>query len=568
MVAGARTFSLEDTLLAPQILDPPPTRHALFAFLLALAAILHIGTAAWGDLYDGVEGQVAGTARDMVSSGQWLVPTNNDVPILHTPPLTYWAVALSCKIFGVTATAVRLPIALAMIGTVALTFLIGERLSGYWRGFAAGLIFLCSTGAFVFGRLAAPDSLVALFVCGAIYCAVCGYQRQKLRKTWFAGVWFCAALATFTKGPAAILWLGVILGLLSIFFREARLRFAGLLHWRNIVLFTAIAAPWFIWMERQVPGFLSSLFSFQKNAGSQTHISFVVSHLIWWFPAVFLVLPGFVFAPRKIFRPTEVSFADTLPLCWVAAVVLLELFLGTHDPFSDLAAAPGFALLAACAWERMSRALRAIGIVLALVVAVGFAACACLRPALIGHLFNLSFDAVTWSSLYPLAEIAATSFVVFSVIALFVVKQRGEIVLVVVLGAMVPAGFCLVESGSRADAFVSLSNAARYLNPRLGGIGAVLYEGSLRSGSSLSFYLDRHFFFVNQSPAPFEHDAASPDKYLDEHLVVEAWDRSDPIYLIIDETRLSYWRELITERVHIYHQVTTCGSRVVLSNQL
>src|SRR3954466_1078777 len=110
MVAGARTFSLEETFLPAHILNPPPTRHALLAFLLALAAVLHIGTAAWGDLYDGGEGQVAGTARGMVSSGQWLIPTNNEVPILHTPPLTYWAVALSCKIFGVTATAVRLPI--------------------------------------------------------------------------------------------------------------------------------------------------------------------------------------------------------------------------------------------------------------------------------------------------------------------------------------------------------------------------------------------------------------------------------------------------------------------------
>src|SRR5205085_8182858 len=37
MVAGARTFSLEETFLSAQILNPPPTRHALLAFLLALA---------------------------------------------------------------------------------------------------------------------------------------------------------------------------------------------------------------------------------------------------------------------------------------------------------------------------------------------------------------------------------------------------------------------------------------------------------------------------------------------------------------------------------------------------
>ena len=137
MVAGARTFSLEETFLSPQILNPPPTRHALLAFLLALTALLHIGTTAWGDLFDGVEGQFAGGAREMAASGNWLVPTNDGGPVLNTPPLAYWAVALSCKAFGITAAAARLPGALATLGTVALTFLIAERLAGYWRGFAA-----------------------------------------------------------------------------------------------------------------------------------------------------------------------------------------------------------------------------------------------------------------------------------------------------------------------------------------------------------------------------------------------------------------------------------------------
>src|SRR3954469_13104606 len=184
MVAGARTFSLEDTFLSPQILNPPPTRHALLAFLLALAAILHIGTAAWGDLYDGIEGEVAGGAREMLQTRQWLRPTNDGIPALRTPPFSYWVVALSCKIFGVTTTAARIPVALAMIGSVALTFLIGERLADYWRGFAAGLIYLCSAGTFVLGRLVGPDNLFCLFAAAALYCAICGYQRQKFRRLW------------------------------------------------------------------------------------------------------------------------------------------------------------------------------------------------------------------------------------------------------------------------------------------------------------------------------------------------------------------------------------------------
>jgi hypothetical protein len=160
------------------------------------------------------------------------------------------------------------------------------------------------------------------------------------------------------------------------------------------------------------------------------------------------------------------------------------------------------------------------------------------------------------------------SLLVLMLAAFFVVKQRAEITLVLALAAMVPVGFCLVEGRARLAPFFSLAQAAEYLNPRLGRNGEVIYEGSLRDGSSLGFYLEKKFLLVNESPGIFERDAASQRKYLDEHFLLDAWDRSDPLYLIIDEDRVAYWRGLITSRVHIYHQVTTCGSRVVLSNQL
>lgn len=568
MVAGARTFSLEETFLAPQILNPPPTRHALLAFLLALTAMLHVGTAAWGDLHDGTEGQLAGGAREMLDSKQWLLPTNDGAPILQTPPLAYWAVAISFKIFGLSAAAARLPIALAMLGSVALTFLIGERLAGYWRGFAAGLIHVCSAGAFVPGRMVTPDAIFSLFIAAAIYCIVRGYQHQKFRRAWFAGFWFAASLASLTKGPCALIYLAAICGLLAIFFREARLRFRPLLHGKNLLLFVLLVAPWFVWANQHFPGFLSHFPSWAEADPGLAHWRFLLFQFAWWFPAILLVLPGLIVAPRKIFRPDEFTFADALPLVWIGVGLIGPMLAGERHVFSSLAAAPGFALFAAGAWERTSRPLRLTGIALALVSGVAIGAASYYRPAIATNLLERSLDTSTWVFLAPLAQIVIGSLVAFAVGALSIVKQRGEITLVVALAAMVPVGFCLVEARSRAAPFFSLANAAQYVNPRLGPSGEVVYEGSLRSGSSLSFYLDKKFFLVNQAPAFFERNPASQNKYLDEHFLLEAWDGSNPIYLIIDEERVSYWRNLITNRVHIYHQVTTCGSRVILSNQL
>jgi 4-amino-4-deoxy-L-arabinose transferase-like glycosyltransferase len=567
MVAGARTFTLEDTFLEPQILNPPPTRHALLAFLLVLAAVLHIGTAGWGALYDGVEGQLAGGAREMLESKQWFVPTNNGVPQLETPPLAYWMLALSSKIFGVTATAARIPIALAMVASVAFIFLIGERLAGYWRGFAAGLIHLCSGGAFLLGRMVNHDSFFALFIAGAIYCLVCGYQRRKFRWAWFAGFWLSGSLACLTKGPAAILHLVGICLLLAILFREARLRFRLLFHWGYLLLFVVITAPWFIWTQNQFPGFLSSLL-ISANETVLPRGQFLLRHFAWWFPALFLIFPGLLFAPRKVLRPHEMTFADALPLCWLG-IAFLPLFIGDRQAHSAVAAMPPFALFAACAWERTSPPFRIAGIALVLLVGGAVAGMACFAPRLF---YSIIFGTMPGEESRYFNQMAPIAWLVLFVCSLpalfFAFKQREELALFLILGSMVPIGFGLAEGVSRAAPRFSMAHVARFLNPRLGQNGEVLYEGPLRKSNSLSFYLNKKFFLVNQTPGPFEQDAGSQNKYLDENFVLEAWDRSNPIYFIIEQDRVPHWRRLIIDRVHIYRQVTTSGTRVVLSNEL
>jgi hypothetical protein len=567
MDAGARTFTLEDALLEPKVLDPPSTRHALFIFLLALAAVLHLATAGWGDLHDGVEGQFAGGAREMLAAQQWLVPTNDGVPQLQTPPLVHWLILLSYKIFGVTATAARLPIALAMIASIALTFLIGERLAGYGRGFAAGLIHLCFAGTFLLGRAVTPQPVFTALIAGAVFCAICGYQRRRFRRAWFAGFWLCASLACLSKGLEGFFYLAGVCVLLAILFREARLRFRFLLHWTYLVLFIAIVAPWYVWAQKHFPGFFPRMFDWADSPGF-SRWQFLLLHLAWWFPAVFLILPGSYFAPRKIFRPQEMTFADALPLCWLG-IAFLPVFIGNRPAHSALAAMPPFALVAACAWERTWPPYRLAGISLALLAGGAVAAMVIFAPRLF---YSITIGTIPgeesryFNHMTPLALLAL---IVFSLPALFfVIKQRSEIALLLALASMIPIGLCLAEGASRTAPSFSLAGAARFLNSHLGDRGQVLYEGSLHNASTLTFYLNRKFFLVNQEPDFFDQSETAREKYLDENFVLESWNRSDPLYLIIHEDRVSHWQDLITAHVHIYHQVTTCGPYVVVSNQL
>lgn len=568
MVAGARTFTLEDTFLEPQVLEPPPTRHALFIFLLALAAVLHLATAGWGDLYDGVEGRFAGGAREMLATQQWLAPTNNGVPLLQTPPLVCWLIALSYKIFGVTAMAARLPIAIAMIASIALTFLIGERLAGYWRGFAAGLIHLCSGGTFLLGRGVTPEPVYGAFVAGAIFCAICGYQRRQWRRAWFAGFWFCASLACLSKGWEGLFDLAAVCILLAILFREARLRFRFLLHWTYLLLFIAIVAPWYIWAQKHFPGFFPRSLGWSSDP-DLPRWQFLLLHFAWWFPASILVLPGSFLAARRIIRPHEITFAEALPLCWMAVGFLPPLLLGHQSAYSSMSMWSAFALWAALVWERTPRPLQIAGLGLLILAGAAIGAVALFGPEICLGLAPKGTPIDSWLSLCRMLGIAVVALGISAVAALFLyVRQRSEIALLLVLVLMLPLGLCLIEGKSRAAPAFSLASAARFLNPRLGEHGQVLYEGPLPKGNTLTFYLNRKFFLVNQEPDFFDQSPAAQEKYFEENFVLEAWNRSDPIYLIIDETRVPHWQDLVTARVHIYHQVTTCGHYVVLSNEL
>jgi len=82
MVTGTGALSIEETFLGPQALPPPPTRHALFAILIALATLVHFGTIGIGDLYSETEGQYAAAAREM------MLPATSFSGLTPRPPVS------------------------------------------------------------------------------------------------------------------------------------------------------------------------------------------------------------------------------------------------------------------------------------------------------------------------------------------------------------------------------------------------------------------------------------------------------------------------------------------------
>ena len=565
MASGAHTFGLQETFAEPQVLPPPPVPHALLFFLTALAAILHIGTAGWSEIHNGAEGLYVGSGREMLVSGAPLLPRSNGTAVPDEPPLLHWLLLASFKLFGVSVVAARVPIALAFVASVALTFLIGERLAGYWRGFIAGMIYLGSCGAYAWPRFVTPEPLFAACVAAAVLCAVAGYQRKQTRRIWFAGFWLAAGAAYLTRGAFALLLLALIIAVPALCFREARIRFRALFHWSGIALFAAITAPWLIVVRDQHAGsLLQSVWlaplarsTIQEQLAAAPLPQFVAAHLLWWFPAVLLVLPAALFAWRKVIRPHDFAFADALPLCW-AATGFLPLLWSDRQHEQSIVLWSGFALAAAAVWERTPARLQLAGIVTVAGAGVA-AAVAIARGSLVLPSLGRSAFQQGDAGFLTLAAVALT--ICCAGAAYLAWHERGTLAITTLLVATVPIGLGSAESIARHSPYLSFGRVGQFLQSPPARGGEVLFEGSRADASSLLLYLDERFAVVGESSV-----GEAGGTSLTPAEALERMALPNRVYLIIHKDRVPFWQAQLTGRFHIYHQVTTCGAHAVVNN--
>src|SRR5687768_6904805 len=115
-------------------------RTIILSFLLAAAILPYWIGIGDSTLWDANEAFYAETPRVMTETGDYVSPSFNDKPRFNKPPLTYWIIAISCKIFGVSGWAERFPIVLAAMGLIAAAFVIGRVIWGTQTGLWVAIV--------------------------------------------------------------------------------------------------------------------------------------------------------------------------------------------------------------------------------------------------------------------------------------------------------------------------------------------------------------------------------------------------------------------------------------------
>ena len=323
--------------------------------LLVAAALLFINLGGW-DLWNPDEPRYAEIAREMLKTGNYLVPHINAEIYPDKPPLFFWIIALCSKPFDdVSAATARFPSALSALGVLLLTFLIGRKLYNPTVGFFAALILLSTTQFYWLALRANIDMTLTLWTTLAIYLLYCGYTREQGKNTCYLLAYLFMGLATITKGPVGF-FIPVITMVLFLITQKQYRQLKEIKLIPGFLIILAVAALWLI------PACITGgneytqniLFkqTFGRAIDSYSHKQPFYYYLIN-FPADFN--PWTIFIPSAIIffwrrKKQDCALNLTFPLVWFAGTFIFFSLVSGKRNLYLLSLYPAAALLMARFW--------------------------------------------------------------------------------------------------------------------------------------------------------------------------------------------------------------------------
>ena len=567
-----------------------------YAALAIVFLAIYVGSMFTPPLLDDADSTHAEAAREMLVSGDYVTLHINGVRYLEKPPLPYWLVAFSYKIFGVNEFATRVPMVLSVLLLGVLAFCWGRRAFGERTGVYAALFVYTCAGIYLFTRVLIPDALLSLLIAASVYFFLTALQPDARTWQWYAG-YAAMALGVLTKGLIALVFpCGAAFLFLLITGEWRRWREFRLLS--GTVLFLAIAAPWHILAGLRNPGtpehhgflwfyFVNEHFlrflgkRYPQDYNKLPAALYWTLHLVWLFPWS-LYFPAALLAAmqqrhdRRVARPDAViakndEFAfRTRLMCWLLAGVVLVFFaISTNQEYYTFPAylpilmllADGVAQCERVENETGKRAgwlagsagvIAAIGIAASVLLCVGLWQSRNLpfEPDIGKVLTEQNIENYTFSMTHALdlsytsfaalrlpAILAAAALLVFPLLSLLLRLKRRHYSATWTLGAgfaifLIAAHIALVRFGP----YLSSKELAREISSRVQPEDKIMICGDQAFGSSLLFYLKRPIDLVEGRTTSMWFGstfADAPKIYLSDDDLRRDWASNTRVFLFV-----------------------------------
>ena len=138
-------------------------RTRILFVLLAAATVPYFVNLGASSIWDANEAFYAQTPREMIDASDYVNPSFNFQLRYNKPVLSYWEVAASYRMFGVSEWAERLPIAIGGVVLVLTAFGFGQMMAGTEAGLLAALVLATSPRVLLLARRIIIDVQLAMF---------------------------------------------------------------------------------------------------------------------------------------------------------------------------------------------------------------------------------------------------------------------------------------------------------------------------------------------------------------------------------------------------------------------
>lgn len=283
---------------------------------------------------DPAEAYYVEAAREMVELNNWIVPYLNYQVYFSKPIVTFWLIASSYKLFGISELASRLPFALLSTAMVFAVYHCIKKLFSKRAGLFSALCLATAPLFLLVSRISPVD--IAFGFCLELSILATAMTLENKGKYWSYVIWAALALGLLTKGPATIVLYGASVVLFLVWRRPTLFQAGEWLKQLNVIpgilLFLAIAIPWHLAVHQASNGlFLKVFFLYENFARFSGHTN--MGKMSWWFyiPVVLAgFLPWIVCAPFcfiDYFRKKEVAMQ--LFLSFIATTFVIFSLSGT-----------------------------------------------------------------------------------------------------------------------------------------------------------------------------------------------------------------------------------------------